>query len=617
MNKKHVNGQIASIRHWLGHKNVRLRQTMLASIRQMELVHRINKVRQKIDLISSFSNIYVYVGGDWKAVKYLMDWTNICPENILGIVGDSSVQFLIDMPREIGLYHILSEENADFLKADCVVIATLLQRETIIESIRSSGYDKTIVDLYDTDDCIPFYHVPAISDKSLDNGSGGVQMSYEADPYYFSIIKRIDKINKKLAECKNKKVLVYCVGGHTDALFSYTDIQSFNVVGFVDRGCRYYRNQKVMTPEKESFQGVDCVVVSSFRYQDEIVNYLMSLNIDAQIITLYDAEDVAEFYENPNIYAPDFPYVDEIYRKYDINEVYALAEKYMQKLNGGSDCYVTYSITQNEPNAYYPGEPEVVSAKNYSDANRETAIIIQGPVIYDDDFTYRTVRLYKLLFPGAMVILSTWDTEANKPEFLPFKTLGIEIVLSKVPDHKGILNLNYQVLSTYNGLKRAKEKGCVYALKTRTDFRIHAEECLSHFKHLTKSFPLKNTTFQRVTVLPPILDVPYYIPDFLMFGQVNDLMTFWDAGELYPDRSCDHNPEMLLFMRYFKCIGKYIDDPIEHLEEYIKVLSDNFIVVNASAYRYIWKKYTYESSMMYEEKKNTFNFVDWFNHQHF
>ena len=266
------------------------------------------------------------------------------------------------------------------------------------------------------------------------------------------------------------------------------------------------------------------------------------------------------------MYSPDFPYQGDSYRQYDNNEVYALAEQSMQKLTASSKNYVTYSIANNGfcgniSDVHYPGEPEVIKAKGYEAANRETALILQGPPVYSDNFTYNTIRHYKMIFPEAKIILSTWKTEVGKEEFKPFQEIGIEIVLSDTPQSPGVLNLNYQVLSTYNGLKRAKELGYKYAIKTRTDFRIYAEESLSFLRRMMHLFPTNDNRVEKLAILPPILDVPYYIPDFIMFGRTEDMMLFWEASGLYPDKSVDVNPEMMLFSRYFNLLADILIIP--------------------------------------------------------
>ena len=60
----------------------------------------------------------------------------------------------------------------------------------------------------------------------------------------------------------------------------------------------------------------------------------------------------------------------------------------------------------------------------------ELAIVLQGIVAIQDDCTLETVRLYKKIFPSAIIILSTWDFTSD--ELLQkFREEGCEIVLCK------------------------------------------------------------------------------------------------------------------------------------------------------------------------------------------
>ena len=62
-----------------------------------------------------------------------------------------------------------------------------------------------------------------------------------------------------------------------------------------------------------------------------------------------------------------------------------------------------------------------LSTKKYVDTKMcsttskgELAIVLQGIVAIQDDCTLETVRLYKKIFPGAIIILSTWDFTSDE-----------------------------------------------------------------------------------------------------------------------------------------------------------------------------------------------------------
>ena len=63
---------------------------------------------------------------------------------------------------------------------------------------------------------------------------------------------------------------------------------------------------------------------------------------------------------------------------------------------------------------YRPKNADEVGIRSEKRAKRKTAIVIQGPIKYEDNFTYETVKLYNLLYPECEVVLSTWEDEAEK-----------------------------------------------------------------------------------------------------------------------------------------------------------------------------------------------------------
>lgn len=106
-----------------------------------------------------------------------------------------------------------------------------------------------------------------------------------------------------------------------------------------------------------------------------------------------------------------------------------------------------------------------------------------------------TVKLYKKHFPeNTKIIISTWNDE-NEKYLENFRLENVHVVLSEKPNYPGISNVNYQIESSKNGLKYAKEKlNCEYAIKTRTDQRFYATNIYeSAIKNLCQKY--KNIIF--------------------------------------------------------------------------------------------------------------------------
>ena len=103
-----------------------------------------------------------------------------------------------------------------------------------------------------------------------------------------------------------------------------------------------------------------------------------------------------------------------------------------------------------------------IKHRNYS--QQRVAILLQGPVIFEDNFTEETIKIYKKNFPSAIIILSTWEEHKNKI-YKKFSNLGIFLIFNKKPKFSGPKidkftdsNINYQIISTKSGISLAKKK---------------------------------------------------------------------------------------------------------------------------------------------------------------
>jgi len=84
----------------------------------------------------------------------------------------------------------------------------------------------------------------------------------------------------------------------------------------------------------------------------------------------------------------------------------------------------------------------------------QLAIVIQGPIITANEFTFETIKLYKQHFPNAIIILSTWRDE-QQIALTMIDSLGILVLLNEKPNFTGVSNINMQVVSSRAGVKKA------------------------------------------------------------------------------------------------------------------------------------------------------------------
>jgi len=233
-----------------------------------------------------------------------------------------------------------------------------------------------------------------------------------------------------------------------------------------------------------------------------------------------------------------------------------------------------------------------------------TAIVIQGPILLDNDFTFETLKLYGEMFPQTRLILSTWEDE-NTEELIKIRGLGVDVVLNKKPIYAGPANINLQIVSASSGIMRAKEIGCRYALKTRTDQRIYSENSLRLCLGILKLFPLKNKLCQKNRLVAFNLNSFKYrlygISDMINFGNIDDMLDYWsppldqrkiselgDAKTLY-EFSRQRFAEVYFMTSFLVKIGRDIN---WSLEDSFSAIADHFCILNTSDIDLFWPKYT-------------------------
>ena len=275
--------------------------------------------------------------------------------------------------------------------------------------------------------------------------------------------------------------------------------------------------------------------------------------------------------------------------------------------------------------------------KKSQDNHVDTAIIIQGPIIRERNFTLETVKIYKKIFPGVSIVLSTWEDEGIEI----FKNLDIEILLNKKPENPGICHINYQIVSVKNGLSFAKKHDVTYVLKTRTDQRIYNIKALSYYKDLIKAFPIESTKKAKGRIIATDINTftyrPYSISDMTLFGFFEDMNHYWNI-ELDPRSAEDpsfapHTKniseyircricEVFLATNYLKKMGEEIQWTMaDGWKQYV----DYFSIADRSTIDLYWFKYDkhkeyrktrYDGDFVNEE----FSFTDWlklYNSQNF
>ena len=155
------------------------------------------------------------------------------------------------------------------------------------------------------------------------------------------------------------------------------------------------------------------------------------------------------------------------------------------------------------------------------------AIVLQGPICIKDEMTYNTVRFYKQTYPYANIIISTWADEAEE-NVKRLAELGAVIVRNEKPSNNGCWNVNYQIVSSLAGTKKAQELGCEFAVKTRTDQRVCKPFIFDTMLSTLQFFPsISEKQKGRIVTLGVNsggMFIPYHTCDFLYLGYTEDLI---------------------------------------------------------------------------------------------
>lgn len=245
--------------------------------------------------------------------------------------------------------------------------------------------------------------------------------------------------------------------------------------------------------------------------------------------------------------------------------------------------------------------------KNYKVRNdifknkRNLCVLLQGPIKKEDNYTIETVKLYLETFSGCPIIVSTWKTEDE--EYLKqLEDLGVIVLRNDVPEIKDFCNTNYQIKSTQEGLKKAKELGAEYVIKTRTDQRFYETNLIEYLFNAQKLFP-KTSENQRERLISLSFNTFKYrlydVSDMFLFGHIDDVMTYWSCA--YEKRhewpkfsnlkeySMGGPNEIGVCIQYLEKMGEKLDYTLKNSWE---MYAKYFCILDASSVRLHWGKYT-------------------------
>jgi len=233
------------------------------------------------------------------------------------------------------------------------------------------------------------------------------------------------------------------------------------------------------------------------------------------------------------------------------------------------------------------------------------AIVVQGKIGGADSFEIESIYLYRRLFPKATIVLSTWkDAPADQVEKL--REDGVHVLVNDYPSYAGFGNFNLQMKTSRQGLLLAKKLGFKFAIKVRSDQRItsiHAIDYMRSYLHrtpLTSGKSLQNARLGFISLDSFAFRV-YGLSDMLQFGDIDDLLTYWNgeedlrvASELnLAGNLREYNASVICEVRLFSnflAVNSW--DLKWTLEDYWNALAECCIIIDSKSIDLFWPKYS-------------------------
>ncbi len=247
------------------------------------------------------------------------------------------------------------------------------------------------------------------------------------------------------------------------------------------------------------------------------------------------------------------------------------------------------------------------TSKN-KDLTNDVAIMMQGPIIHENNFTIETINLYISNFPNSKIILSTWEEEKVDPEIYINK--NVCVIRSEIyKGRKGYGSTNYQIKGNKIGINKIKELKIPFTLKTRTDQRLGNPDMLSYLKKMLELFPLDNkyNLNQKSRLIGMSFDTFIYrlygLSDMFLFGETEDVFSYFDCKydtrnfnnyKLKQNTQRIYSKENICEVYFMTEFLKKKGEEIEwKLEKSLEVFKKRFLIIDSYSLDFFWPKYSF------------------------
>jgi len=204
-------------------------------------------------------------------------------------------------------------------------------------------------------------------------------------------------------------------------------------------------------------------------------------------------------------------------------------------------------IQDNLPLMYQTSVANNLQLFNIPETKEKIDIVLQGPYT---DFTNEIISNYLQLPFVNNIIVSYWENDNPKK----YNSNRIKFIENKYPIKAGTDNKNYQIVSSFTGIKQATTK---YAAKMRTDQKYTQD---SMYKMYQFFFDNKKDNHQLFVggMFPSLL---FHPKDHIFWGKTSDLVMLFDIPlELnsLTDKLKISKDKLYLYYNYFTRSETYI-----------------------------------------------------------
>ena len=183
----------------------------------------------------------------------------------------------------------------------------------------------------------------------------------------------------------------------------------------------------------------------------------------------------------------------------------------------------------------------------------DTAIVLQGPITYENGYTEYTARFYREIYPNIPIVVSTWRGGVRDEFRESCKKNNVVILENEMPENHGFGNMNLQMESSERGVEYVqKNTSAKFVLKCRTDQRMFRPDFLIYFKNLLKKFSPYGDKLKARIIVPDYSHkwLPFYVGDLFAFGTTEDMRKLYsvrtelensEKHKMHPHKGMVHN----------------------------------------------------------------------------